>query len=607
MKKTRQNLLIALAAALAVTLIIGTGVLRRVDKWAQDRLFQQPGVTSPDIILIGIDEKALAELGPYHTWSRAVMASALEQLAADPAQMPAVVAIDTLYAGETDPEADARLARAAAQLPNVVTAAMAEFGTAYQAAAQGGLNVDSYAVLRYDAPYSSLESVTAQGHINAMYDTDGIMRHSILYVDVPGEWMGGQAERVYSMAYETARLYLSGQGRGLSQPPTDKRGHFFIPFTGKPGSYSDGYSLADLIAGRMDPGAYAGKIVLIGPYAAALQDAYFTPISRSEQMYGVEIHANVIQSLLEENFKREAPDWPQLTALFALSFGAALLFLSIKLKKAVWIAAALILAGPLAALGLYASGYVTHAVWLSAAVLALLVLAVARHYVLAALERQRVTHTFERYVAPEIVQEILKEGTDGLKLGGSLKEIAVLFVDIRGFTTMSERLDPEKVVFILNQYLAMTSVCVEKNGGTLDKFVGDATMAFWGAPLPMGDPVYAAAKTALDIVRGSEALSAKLKNEIGEELRVGVGVHFGPAVVGNMGSERRMDYTAIGDTVNTAARLESNAPGSTVYISRAVADALGDRAAVTSLGGAIRLKGKAEGFEVLTLDGLKES
>lgn len=153
----------------------------------------------------------------------------------------------------------------------------------------------------------------------------------------------------------------------------------------------------------------------------------------------------------------------------------------------------------------------------------------------------------------------------------------------------------------------MTSACVEKSGGTLDKFVGDATMAFWGAPLPMGDPVYAAAKTALDIVRGSEALSAKLKNEIGEELRVGVGVHFGPAVVGNMGSERRMDYTAIGDTVNTAARLESNAPGSTVYISRAVADALGDRAAVTSLGGAIRLKGKTEGFEVLTLDGLKES
>ena len=599
MKTFRQNLLIALAAALVMTLIAGAGALRRVDKWAQDRLFQQPGVTSPDIVLIGVDEKALAELGPYHTWDRNVMASALEALAADGEHLPAVVAIDTLYAGESDPEADARLARAAESLPAVVTAAMAEFGATYQAAETDGVTENVYAVLRFEQAYGALRSVTQMGHINAVYDSDGIMRHGLLYVDAP------ESGRVYSMAYETARLFLEGRGETVRQPETDKRGRFYIPYTGQPGAYSDGYSLADLIGGRLDAGVYAGKIVLIGPYATALQDAYFTPISHSKEMYGVEIQANVIQSFLESNFKQEAAELPQQAALFALSFGAALLFLNGKLKKTAWVAAGLILAGPLAALGLYALGYVTHAVWLSAAVLALFILAVARHYVLAALERQRVTRTFERYVAPEIVQEILKEGTDGLKLGGSLREIAVLFVDIRGFTTMSERMAPEKVVFILNQYLAVTSGCVEKNRGTLDKFVGDATMAFWGAPMPMEDPVYAAAKTALEIVQGTKALSARLKSEIGEELRVGVGVHYGPAVVGNMGSERRMDYTAIGDTVNTAARLEANAPGGTVYISRAVADALGGRAAVTSLGGTVRLKGKTEGFEVLTLDELR--
>ena len=172
---------------------------------------------------------------------------------------------------------------------------------------------------------------------------------------------------------------------------------------------------------------------------------------------------------------------------------------------------------------------------------------------IAVLARQRVTRTFERYVAPEIVREILKEGSDSLKLGGTLCDIAVLFVDIRGFTTMSERLAPEEVVLILNRYLAMTSGCIENNRGTLDKFVGDATMAFWGAPLPVEDSVYLAAKTALEIARGADALSETLKREIGEELRVGVGFHYGPAVVGNMGSELRMDYTAIGDTVNTAA------------------------------------------------------
>lgn len=603
-KKTRSNLLIALAAALIVTLIVWTGALRRVDKWAQDALFQRRGMTSPDIVIIGIDEDALADLGAYNTWTRSIMASALEALAADPEHLPAVVAIDTLYAGESDPETDARLAAAAARLPAVVTASMADLGTAYQAADGGGLTVDSFAVLHYEMPYEALRDVTTQGHINAMYDLDGIMRHALLYVDVPAQ-ADAPAQRVYSMASVTARLYMEGHGLSFSLPETDRRGHYYIPFSGKPGDFYDGYSISRLISGQLSSTAWADKIVLIGPYATALQDAYFTPISRGEQMNGVELQANVIQAFLEGSFKQEVSDTPQLALVFVIAFAAMLVFLITKPGKSALLAVLLALGAPALSLLLYGLGYVTHPLWIPAAVLLLYVAAVARHYVLAALERQQVTRTFERYVAPEIVQEILKEGTDGLKLGGNLCDIAVLFVDVRGFTTMSERLPPEKVVFILNRYLTMTSSCVEKNKGTLDKFVGDATMAFWGAPLPVDDPIYRAARAALDIVEGAHQVSEQLKREIGEELRVGVGIHFGPAVVGNMGSERHMDYTAIGDTVNTAARLEANAPGGTVYISRAVADALGSRAKTTSLGGTIRLKGKAEGFEVLTLDALE--
>ena len=131
-------------------------------------------------------------------------------------------------------------------------------------------------------------------------------------------------------------------------------------------------------------------------------------------------------------------------------------------------------------------------------------------------------------------------------------------------------------------------------------------MAFWGAPIEDPDPVFHAVRAAMDIVEGAKKLSVKLKEEIGEELNVGVGVHYGPAVVGNMGSERRMDYTAIGDTVNTSARLEANAPAGTVYISRAVADELKDRITYQSLGDTIKLKGKADGFEVLKLTGLED-
>ena len=351
---------------------------------------------------------------------------------------------------------------------------------------------------------------------------------------------------------------------------------------------------------------YADKIVLIGPYATGLQDAYFTPIDRATQMFGVEFQANVIQSIIENNFKSELSDVPQLIALFAILALSMYLFLDTKMSTSTVcfiVFTVLALAGSFAA---YQLGTVIHPLWIPAGLLIIYISTVIYYYIKAAAARQRVYNTFERYVAPSVVKEILKEGTESLGLGGKLTDIAVLFVDVRGFTTMSERLDPEKIVFILNKILTTTSSCIEKNNGTLDKFVGDATMAFWGAPFPQEDSVYLACRTALDIVNGCEEVSEALKKEIGEGFKVGVGVHYGPAVVGNIGSEKHMDYTAIGDTVNTSARLEANAPGSTVYISRVVADKLGDLAETKSLGSTVKLKGKADGFEVLELLSLRE-
>ena len=171
---------------------------------------------------------------------------------------------------------------------------------------------------------------------------------------------------------------------------------------------------------------------------------------------------------------------------------------------------------------------------------------------------------------------------------------------------MSELLTPPEVVAILNKYLDLTSRSIMQNGGTLDKFVGDATMAIFNAPLPQEDYIYQAIKAALDMVEGSKALGEELQQQFGRTVSFGIGVHCGPAVVGNIGAEIRMDYTAIGDTVNTAARLESNAPGGQILISRAVADALEGRIKVTSLGDSIKLKGKSAGFEILRLEGLME-
>ena len=597
-KRSRQ-LVTALLSALAVVLICAAGALNRPDKWLQDTLYEHPEAVSGDVVIIGIDEKALEELGPYNTWDRNVMAAALEALAADPAHLPAAVAVDTLYIGETDPAADARLAEAAAKLGNIVSASSAQFGNILVQGNDGRFYRDNYAILNYEEPYAALKDAGTVGHINAMYDLDGVMRHAILYVEPEA------GKRVYSMAWETAKLFAARQGMDLSEPGTDARGHYFLPYIGDPGAFYDGVSIADLIRGDVPTDYYAGRIVLIGPYAAGLQDAYLTPIDRARQMYGVEIQANAIECILSGNYKSEAGRFPQALVLFIVCALLMWIFLKLSVAKAGILAAAAVILSTGAAYLLYQAGLVVHPLWIPFGTALLYVGSVASHYVQAALERVRVTRTFERYVAPEVVQEILREGTDSLGLGGKAVDIAVLFVDIRGFTTMSERLQPEAVVNILNQYLTMTSSCVEKNHGTLDKFVGDCTMAFWGAPFTMDDPVYHACRTAMDIVQGAEELSAKLEAETGETLRCGVGVNYGPAVVGNIGSEKHMDYTAIGDTVNTAARLESNAPGGMVYISRVVADMLGDRAKTTSLGGTIKLKGKKEGFEVLSLEDLK--
>ena len=209
------------------------------------------------------------------------------------------------------------------------------------------------------------------------------------------------------------------------------------------------------------------------------------------------------------------------------------------------------------------------------------------------LEKKRVLKAFERYVAPQIVKELGKDDSFESRLGGERRDIAVLFVDIRGFTTMSESLQPEQVVDILNEYLNLTSQSIFNNQGTLDKFIGDATMAVFNAPMDLDDYVFKAVRTAYDMRKGAEVLEKKLLEQFGNSVQFGIGVNCGPAIVGNIGSEQRMDYTAIGDTVNTAARLESNAKRGEILISEAVYERVKDRIEAEQVG-ELSLKGKAQ-------------
>ena len=595
MGKYRKFLIMALAAGL-VTALMASGILDHADLAVSDRFYQSRSASDGEIVLVGIDQKALEDIGPYSQWGREVMAAALAALNESEACRPAVIAMDVLYSGETDGAGDARLAEEAGRYGNVVAACAAVFGSSLAEAETGEYYLDNFSVTAFDAPYEALGEAAEQGHINAMLDRDGILRHHLLEIGLE------DGTRVPSLALKTAEMYREYHGMEQGAlPPADARGFWYLPFCGVPGDM-EAISLSDVLSGKVPADYFAGKIVLIGPYAAGLQDSYLTAADHAAPMYGMEFQANAIQALLWEDYRREVPDGIQLTALFFLLLLALAGFWKrkVRLSTGLWLLLCIGAAGFCRLM--YDRGLVLHLLWIPLGVTVLYVGCIAFNYMQASLEKRRITNTFERYVAPEIVREILREGTGGLELGGKLTRIAVLFVDVRGFTPMSERLKPTQVVEILNCYLSLISDCILKNGGTLDKFVGDAAMAFWGAPLPQEDYVMHALKAAADMAEGSRALSQELLKRYGRTVSFGIGVHVGEAVVGNIGSAKRMDYTAIGDTVNTAARLEANAPAGTIYISRAVADEAGERIRTTSLGDTVKLKGKKEGFEVLCLE-----
>ncbi len=597
-----RKVVLTLIIAGLLTAVAAAGILDKADLAASDACYQSRKASDGEIVLIGIDQRALDEIGPYGQWGRDIIAMVLEALNESEECRPAAIGIDVLYAGETQPGADEWLAEAAGQYDNVVTACMMEIedGLVEDEGAQVEYYLDNSSVATLIEPYEALRTVTEQGHINAMLDTDGVLRHHLLYADIP------EKGRIPSLVLALAEKYCEYHGLGdLKLPPTDQRGFWYVPFCGTPGDFDSAISVVDLLSGAVSAEMFEGKIVLIGAYAAGLQDSYVTAADHSQTMYGVEYQANAIQALLWGEYKREVGDPLQLAILFLVLVVSIIGFW----KRPVWVSTILwiFLSGGCLILCriLYGAGLVLHVLWIPLGVTVLYIGCLAINYNLAARERRQVTRTFKRYVAPEIVNEILEEGTKSLELGGKLTNIAVLFVDVRGFTTMSELLEPTQVVEILNRYLSLISDCILRNGGTLDKFVGDAAMAFWGAPLPQEDYVMHAVRAAMDMVEGSKKLSKELMERYGRTVSFGIGIHVGDAVVGNVGSPERMDYTAIGDTVNTASRLEANAPGGMIYISRAVEDALEGRIDVTSLGDSVRLKGKKEGFEVLVLHGIR--
>ena len=376
-----------------------------------------------------------------------------------------------------------------------------------------------------------------------------------------------------------------------------------IPYAAVPNSFYR-RSFIDIFSPYFDPAQYANKIVLIGPWAADLADNFSVPIYHGTTMRSIEIHANIIQMLLENRLVQHASEIASiLIVVFILLIGMYVgEFMDTRASLTLYIGTGVAYYGVVAHLF---SHNVMLPLLLPLTVLAFICLfQFTRFNIRLSAERSRVRASFKKYLDPKLADALIADRSIDTEAIGKKRHIAVLFADVRGFTQMAEALKetPELVVEILNDFLELTTSSVFANGGSVDKFIGDATMAVFNGFAPQEDYVYHAVKAAWDILQKAEAISVPIKNRLGLSLDFGIGVHCGYAIVGNLGPPFRKDYTAIGDMVNAAQRLESNASRSEILISKDVYDALEGRIIAESVGEML-LKGKTESVEVFAFRG----
>jgi len=392
--------------------------------------------------------------------------------------------------------------------------------------------------------------------------------------------------------------------------PTDRFGRFMLDYTGKTGTYKT-ISMIDVMEGQIPAGDIKDKIVLIGAPSIGLKDVVPTPFDAT--LPGVELHANVIDNILSNRFlyRRSLPFGlePLLDFAIILFFGVVLgqILPRMNARNSVLFTIAI-----LAGFTLFNYVAFVRMAWVLSFIypgLALVVTSgslISYKYFTEEKEKKKTKSTFKSYLDPHVVEQVLNR-PDLLKLGGDKRELSVLFSDIRGFTSFSEKMAPTEVVHFLNQYFAKMQGIIWKNQGTLDKLIGDAVMCFWGAPLEVKDHALRSVVTALEMINAVEELRGVLVLPGGAKFDIGIGVNTGQMVVGNMGSPDRLSYTIMGDNVNLGSRLESlnKYYGTKILISDSTYEEIRDMVFCRQLD-TIQVKGKSHAVTIYEPMGLRK-
>lgn len=606
----------AVAGAHVLGLFPGFGVIERLDSLVYDLRLRAQVATpqhDPRIVIIDIDEKSLAEVGRW-PWSRDVVAQLVSELIGR--QAAAVVAFDVVFAEPQQSDAPAvldALSKAAPTiaptLKNLAPALLADYDRDAQLASSlragavvlgyyfnqnpdirlgalpaplfsqadlAPLQLDSTDWQGFGANLQVLQDSASGGFFNPMIDSDGTVRTVPLLARIDGHYYESFALATLRTALGQPQLipvfpedvdpsygaveYLALRSPELSLDIPAERGLIArVNYRATGGPQAGGYtyvSAVDVLKGKLQDAQLEGLIVLVGTTAPGLLDLRSTPVNPA--FPGVEVHANLLSSMLDGQY------------LMQPEFSQGLLFVAV-LLLGVLLSVGLPLMSPLAsvifavsaitlALGLNSLAYFQFGMVLPVAVLVLLATAifvfnVAYGFLAESRSKRLMVGLFGEYVAPELVSEMAQD-PKRYSMEGELRELTVMFSDVRGFTTISESLAPNELREYINEYLTSMSEVIRAHRGTLDKYIGDAIMAFWGAPVPDSDHASLATQAAIAMQIQAIELNERFAQRGWPKLAIGVGVNTGPMRVGDMGSKIRRAYTVMGDAVNLGSRLE---------------------------------------------------
>lgn len=605
------------------------------------------------VVIAAIDEKALDRFGQW-PWSRITLARIADRLTelgaaaiafdvifaepdrTSPAAIAAALPDDAQYDGARAqlaalPIPDAEFAAALSRAPSVLAFAYSddpqlkdrppidydysvtmigppEAKPAVLAQVRGG----AYAAL----PLPMLMKATrGLGEIQAGEpDPDGVVRRIPMVVRVDDELFNtfaGDTLRV-GVGGQTTQVKVTVDGFidrlriGEAILPVNKRGELLLYDTGLEPRRR--ISLADIFDAGFDPGRIAGRLVLVGATAIGFQDIRTTPIT--PYMPGVEVHAQTLEQILGGRYLSRPYNADEIELYFLAGFGLVLLFF---LYRRSAVAGTVILAAAVsAAIGLswwqFAErGYLFDPIYPALAAAAMFGSGTLVNYLRTEREKRIVRNAFAQYLSPVLVDRV-SDHPEQLKLGGELREVTLMFCDIRGFTRISETLGPQALTRLMNAFLTPMTRIIQDHDGTIDKYIGDCIMAFWNAPVDVANHAAKAILAALDMRAGLEHLNATMAaaatdRDPAVEIRIGIGLNSGTGCVGNMGSEQRFNYTVLGDAVNIASRLEALSPAYGIDL------VIGEETAESAPGLAlleldrVRVKGKVLPVRIFTCAG----